>query len=427
MSLGLMAVLAAIGIIGAIAVRVRRLMPHLNVLIPWLAQVGLSVFCILWCIIFMKISHDATEVPSPMGNAHHHELLPQLRRVPRLHGRADEPGGLAARTEGEAHLMTPSPSAAATPAPGGPALRRLLQALESTVLGQPHVVADLVTAFLARGHVLLEGVPGVAKTLTARSIASALGLGFTRVQFTPDLMPSDILGTNVFRPQDNAFQLVKGPVFTEVLVADEINRTPPKTQAALLEAMEERQVTIDGTTHPLPPHFFVVATQNPLELEGTYPLPEAQLDRFLMRVRVGYPPPEAELDMVRGFHQREGKSALVERVLDAPDPRWSCRRGPRASPATSPCSPTWCSSSARRAPTPACGWVPHRARPRRCWRRPRPARPSTAADFVTPDDVKAVCPSVLNHRLLLKAEAEVEGLTADDVLRQTLERVQVPR
>ncbi len=216
--------------------------------------------------------------------------------------------------------MTSSPSAAGvarTPAAGGSSLERLTAALESTVLGQRHVVADLVTAFLARGHVLLEGVPGVAKTLTARSMASALGLDFSRVQFTPDLMPSDILGTNVFRPQDNAFQLVKGPVFTEVLVADEINRTPPKTQAALLEAMEERQVTIDGTTHALPAHFFVVATQNPLELEGTYPLPEAQLDRFLMRVRVGYPPPEAELDMVRGFHQREGKVAQVARVLDA--------------------------------------------------------------------------------------------------------------
>ena len=307
-----------------------------------------------------------------------------------------------------------------------PALRRLLQALESTVLGQPQVVAVLVTAFLARGHVLLEGVPGVAKTLTARSIASALGLGFTRVQFTPDLMPSDILGTNVFRPQDNAFQLVKGPVFTEVLVADEINRTPPKTQAALLEAMEERQVTIDGTTHPLPAHFFVVATQNPLELEGTYPLPEAQLDRFLMRVRVGYPPPEAELDMVRGFHQRGGKATLVERVLDTPT-----LLELQSQAASVACDDSVLAYAVRLIRET-------RANPRvRLGASPRSAQALLAAakaraalnggDFVTPDDVKAVCPSVLNHRLLLKAEAEVEGLTADDVLRQTLERVQVPR
>ncbi|WP_375772750.1 MoxR family ATPase [Archangium gephyra] len=322
--------------------------------------------------------------------------------------------------------MTPSPSAAAAPPSGDPPLRRLLQALESTVLGQPQVVADLVTAFLARGHVLLEGVPGVAKTLTARSIASALGLGFTRVQFTPDLMPSDILGTNVFRPQDNAFQLVKGPVFTEVLVADEINRTPPKTQAALLEAMEERQVTIDGTTHPLPAHFFVVATQNPLELEGTYPLPEAQLDRFLMRVRVGYPPPEAELDMVRGFHQRAGKAAQVERVLDTPT-----LLELQARAASVACDESVLAYAVRLIRET-------RANPRvRLGASPRSAQALLAAakaraalnggDFVTPDDVKAVCPSVLNHRLLLKAEAEVEGLTADDVLRQTLERVQVPR
>jgi MoxR-like ATPase len=288
------------------------------------------------------------------------------------------------------------------------------------------VVADLVTAFLARGHVLLEGVPGVAKTLTARSIASALGLGFTRVQFTPDLMPSDILGTNVFNPAEHAFKLVRGPIFTEVLVADEINRTPPKTQAALLEAMEERQVTIDGTTWPLPPHFFVVATQNPLELEGTYPLPEAQLDRFLMRVRVGYPAQDAELAMLRGFHQREGRAASLERVLDVPTLAELQARAARVA----------CDDSILAYVVQLIRET--RANPRvRLGASPRSAQGLLAAakarsallgsDFVTPDDVKAVVPSVLNHRLLLKAEAEVEGVTADDVLRQTLERVQVPR
>jgi MoxR-like ATPase len=316
--------------------------------------------------------------------------------------------------------MTPSP------APAAPALERLLRALTQTVLGQPHVVADLVTAFLARGHVLLEGVPGVAKTLTARGMASALGLGFTRVQFTPDLMPSDILGTHVFRPQEGTFQLMKGPIFTEVLVADEINRTPPKTQSALLEAMEERQVTLEGTPHALPPHFFVVATQNPLELEGTYPLPEAQLDRFLMRVRVGYPPPEAELDMVRAFHQRQGRPPQVERVLDAPT-----LLELQARAASVACDDSILDYTVRLIRET-------RANPRvRLGASPRSAQALLAAakaraalqgrDFVTPDEVKAVCPSVLNHRLLLKAEAEVEGLTADDVLRHTLERVQVPR
>ncbi|HLK99312.1 MAG TPA: MoxR family ATPase [Myxococcaceae bacterium] len=305
-------------------------------------------------------------------------------------------------------------------------LSRLIAALGNTVLGQPHVITDLVTAFLARGHVLLEGVPGVAKTLAARSMASALGLGFTRVQFTPDLMPSDILGTNIFNPAENAFRLMRGPVFTELLVADEINRTPPKTQAALLEAMEERQVTIDGTSHALVPHFFVVATQNPLELEGTYPLPEAQLDRFLMRVRVGYPEADAEVAMLRGFHKREGKSPTVERVLDTPTLMELQQRAARVT----------CDESILAYVVKLIRET--RGHPRvRLGASPRSAQAVLAAakaraglvgnDFVTPDDVKAVVPSVLNHRLLLKAEAEVEGVTADDVLRQTLEQVKVPR
>ncbi|WP_163998348.1 AAA family ATPase [Pyxidicoccus caerfyrddinensis] len=305
-------------------------------------------------------------------------------------------------------------------------LTRLTSALGAAVFGQQRVLADLVTAFLARGHVLLEGVPGVAKTLTARSMAGALGLMFTRVQFTPDLMPADILGTNIFQPQDNAFRLVKGPIFTEVVVADEINRTPPKTQAALLEAMEERQVTIDGVSHPLPPHFFVVATQNPLELEGTYPLPEAQLDRFLMRVRVGYPDGDSEVTMLRSFHQREGRPTTTERVLDAPTLLELQARAARVS----------CDDSiiqyvvtvvrdTRAHPRVRLGASPRSAQALLAAAKARAALLGTG--FVTPDDVKAVAFSVLNHRLLLKAEAEVEGVTVDDVLRQTLERVRVPR
>jgi MoxR-like ATPase len=310
--------------------------------------------------------------------------------------------------------------------PSDTPLSRLTAALSATVVGQPHVIADLVTAFLARGHVLLEGVPGVAKTLIARSMASALGLQFTRVQFTPDLMPTDILGTNVFHPAENAFRLVRGPVFTEVLVADEINRTPPKTQAALLEAMEERQVTIDGITHPLPPPFFVVATQNPLELEGTYPLPEAQLDRFLMRVRVSYPDSDAEVTMLRGFHQREGKPASVERVLDASTLTELQARAARVTCDESVLAYVVKLARETRAnPRVRLGASPRSAQAVLAAAKARAAL--QGADFVTPDEVKAVVPSVLNHRLLLKAEAEVEGVTADDVLRQTLEQVKVPR
>jgi MoxR-like ATPase len=306
------------------------------------------------------------------------------------------------------------------------ALTRLEAALSQVVVGQPKVLADLVTTFLARGHVLLEGVPGVAKTLTARTMAQALGLSFTRIQFTPDLMPTDVLGTSVFRPQDGSFHLVKGPVFTEVLVADEINRTPPKTQAALLEAMEERQVTIDGTTHALPGAFFVVATQNPLELEGTYPLPEAQLDRFMMRVLVGYPDAASEQAMLTRFHERRGAAPQVPRVLSA-DELGALQT--RASSIT--CEPS------------VLEYVVRLVRATRDDRRlrlgasPRSAQALLAAararaalerrDFVTPDEVKAVAQGVLNHRLILRAEAEVEGVTSADVIRHLLERVEVPR
>jgi MoxR-like ATPase len=306
------------------------------------------------------------------------------------------------------------------------ALSRLEAALSQVVVGQAGVLADLITTFLARGHVLLEGVPGVAKTLVARTMAQALGLSFTRIQFTPDLMPTDVLGTSVFRPQDGTFQLVKGPVFTEVLVADEINRTPPKTQAALLEAMEERQITIDGTTHPLPAAFFVVATQNPLELEGTYPLPEAQLDRFMMRVLVGYPGAAAEREMLAKFHERRGDPPRVERALAAAE---LAELQARATSVT--CEPS------------VLDYVVRLVRATREDRRlrlgasPRSAQALLAAararaalerrDFVTPDEVKAVAQGVLNHRLILRAEAEVEGLTSEVVIRQLLERVEVPR
>ncbi len=306
------------------------------------------------------------------------------------------------------------------------ALQRLQDALSKVVLGQQAALADLVTCFLARGHVLLEGVPGVAKTLTARSIAGALGLTFKRVQFTPDLMPSDVLGTSVFRPNEGVFALVKGPIFTEVLVADEINRTPPKTQAALLEAMEERQVSIDGETHVLPPQFFVVATQNPVELEGTWPLPEAQLDRFMMRVRVGYPDEGAERQMLSAFHAREGKSVSIESVVTAAE-----LTALQQVAASVRCDPSVIDyvvklvRSTRGNARVKLGASPRSAQSLLAAAKARAALKQQ--DFVTPDDVKEVARSVLNHRLMLTSEAEVEGLTADEVIRQALERVEVPR
>lgn len=305
-------------------------------------------------------------------------------------------------------------------------IERLERALSSTILGQGPVVADLLTAYLAGGHALLEGVPGVAKTLLARTLAHALGLGFTRIQFTPDLMPSDVLGTSVFRPQDASFHLVKGPIFTEVLVADEVNRTPPKTQAALLEAMEERQVTIDGRSHPLGARFFVVATQNPLELEGTYPLPEAQLDRFLMRIEVGYPDEAAERSLLRGFHERGGQLPAFPAPLPAEE-----------------LAALEAAARSVRCDTTVLDYVVHltratRSNPRlRLGASPRASQALLAASkaraalesqaYVTPDHVKAVAPSVLNHRLVLTAEAEVEGLRTEDVIRQLLEQVEIPR
>jgi MoxR-like ATPase len=305
-------------------------------------------------------------------------------------------------------------------------LSRLEAALSGVVLGQPRVLADLLTTFLARGHVLLEGVPGVAKTLTARTLSKALGLSFTRIQFTPDLMPSDVVGTSVFRPQDGAFHLVKGPVFTEILVADEVNRTPPKTQAALLEAMEERQVTIDGVTHPLPPHFFVVATQNPLELEGTYPLPEAQLDRFLTRVRVGYPDAAAELALLTRPQSAQAALEAVPRVLSLEE-----LNALQAGAAQVRCDESVSRyalalvRATREHPKLKLGASPRAGLGLLAAAKARAALEQKP--FVTPDEVKAVAPPVLNHRLVVKAEAEVDGVTADDVIAALLEQIEVPR
>jgi len=312
-----------------------------------------------------------------------------------------------------------------------PATQARLEAeIGKAVVGQREAVAELLAAFFAGGHVLLEGVPGVAKTLLAKALSRALDLSFARIQFTPDLMPADIVGTSVFRPQAGTFELRRGPIFTDVLLADEVNRTPPKTQAALLEAMEERQVTLDGARHVLGDAFFVVATQNPIEYEGTYPLPEAQTDRFLMKVRMGYPAAAEEAELLRraaaGFDSHDLEAAGLRPVLSRPEvaeTRSRARRLPVAEPVLDYVSRL--ARASRELPRARLGASPRAGMALLAAARARAAL--RGAEYLSPDDVKAVARPVLRHRLILRPEAELEGATADDLVEELLETVEVPR
>src|SRR5438034_620496 len=298
------------------------------------------------------------------------------------------------------------------------------------IQGQQAVLEQMLVCLLSRGHALLEGVPGIAKTLLAKTLAAIVGADFKRIQFTPDLMPSDITGTNVFDVNAGRFELRRGPVFTQILLADEINRTPPKTQAALLQAMEERFVTIDGVDYPLSDPFLVVATQNPIEYEGTYPLPEAQLDRFLMKVLVDYPGESEEMEVLRQAHR-----GFESHNLEAAGVR----------PVVSPAALAECVAAiervhvhdavldyilrlvrgSRQAHGVVLGGSPRAELALlRCGKTLAALR---GRDYVIPDDVKELALPVLRHRLLLRPEAELEGLSPDRVVENLLAATPVPR
>jgi MoxR-like ATPase len=310
------------------------------------------------------------------------------------------------------------------------ALARLRAEVAKAVIGQEAVVTGLVIALLCRGHVLLEGVPGVAKTLLVRTLGAALALDAKRLQFTPDLMPGDVTGSLIFDARTAAFEFREGPVFTNLLLADEINRTPPKTQASLLEVMEERQVSVEGSPRKLPEPFIVIATQNPVEYEGTYPLPEAQLDRFLLKINVPLPTRDEELGVLRahhnGFDPRDLTAAGVTPVANAADLAAGRAAAGRVS-VTDPvlayvvdlCRATRVSPSLELGASPRGATALLAAAKAWAW--------LTGRDYVTPDDVKALARPTLRHRVRLRPEAELEGVTTDAVLDAVLATVPTPR
>jgi MoxR-like ATPase len=309
------------------------------------------------------------------------------------------------------------------------ALAAVRAEVSKAVVGQEPVLWGLSAALLLRGHVILEGVPGVAKTLTVKALATALDVGFARIQFTPDLMPSDVTGSVVYDGRSSEFRFRSGPIFTNLLLADELNRTPPKTQASLLEAMEERHVSIEGQTHPLPDPFLVVATENPVEYEGTYPLPEAQLDRFLFKLLVGYPPPEDERRVLRmhdrGLDPHDLASIGVGRVA-GPDDLSAARTEAMAVRVEDDVVDylLTLAHETRRSPSLSLGVSPRGLamllQAAKAW-----AYLSGRA-FVTPDDIKATAKPAWRHRIVVRPEAELEGTTPDTVLDAILQRVPVP-
>lgn len=307
-------------------------------------------------------------------------------------------------------------------------LKKIRAEISKVIVGQEGMIDLLVTAILADGHVLIEGVPGVAKTLTSKLLSKIISVQFSRIQFTPDLMPSDVIGTSIYNMKSAAFEFKAGPIFSNIVLIDEINRAPAKTQAALFEVMEERQITVDGTTYPLQAPYIVIATQNPVEHEGTYRLPEAQLDRFLFKIVVNYPSLEEELLIINGHHNRKGVQPTheVNAVLTAEqiahyrslvqqvyveqnllryvaqivhetrnNPALFLGASPRASVAILNSSKAYAALNGR--------------------------------DFVTPEDIKTVAMPVLRHRVILTPDKEMEGITPDEVVKQLIDKIEVPR
>jgi MoxR-like ATPase len=303
---------------------------------------------------------------------------------------------------------------------------RVLDEVEKAVVGKREPLELVFLGFLADGHVLLEDYPGLAKTLAARSFAQALDMDFARIQFTPDLMPSDVTGSSIWNQRDGDFEFRPGPIFTNLLLSDEINRAPPKTQAALLEAMQERQATIEGLTHPLPMPFLVIATQNPIEYEGTYPLPEAQLDRFLLRTAFGYPSREDEVDVLDRRIERGSEDVELHAVIDREtllDMQRAVEDVYVADEIREYCVDLVVAT--RASQSAAVGASPRGSLALLKLARCRAAL--NGRDYVLPDDVKAIAVPALAHRLVLRPELWVQRITAEDVVREVLDTVPTPR
>jgi len=302
---------------------------------------------------------------------------------------------------------------------------RVLDAVHEAVIADPDVLETVLLGFLSRGHVLLEDVPGTGKTLTARTMASALGLSFNRIQFTPDLLPADVTGSHVFNEQTGSFEFSEGSIFANIVLADEINRAPPKTQAALLEAMEENQVTVDGDTRELPTPFFVIATQNPVEQEGTFPLPEAQIDRFLVKTSLGYPDEAGLTDLLRRRTGRVERSPSVENVLDR-DQVTALRHTPEEITVDEDLL-EYMATVGTDTHEPAdveIGVSPRGVQ--RLLEASRARAVIEGRDFVTPDDIRWVSEPVLAHRLVLTAEATVGGVDKSDIVEDVVANAPVP-